>query len=68
MVSLEKYNGKAKLVCLTVQGRERAEQTVARLFEAERKAFSGWSEEELQLYLTLIQKHYETLREQIVKL
>ena len=68
LVSLEKYNGKAKLVCLTEHGRERAERTVAKLFEAERKAFSEWSEEDLRVYITLIQKHYSTLRKQIEKL
>ena len=68
MVVLEKYNGKAKLVRLTEAGKQRAEQTAGRLFEAERTAFSEWSEEELQLYLTLIRKNKETLQKQIARL
>lgn len=68
LIYLEKYNGKAKLVCLTEHGRVRAEQTAARLFEAERAAFLEWSEEELQTYLTLNKKYNETLKEQISKL
>ena len=68
LIYLEKYNGKSKLVCLTECGRVRAEQTAARLFEAERAAFSEWSEEELQTYLTLNKKYNETLKEQISRL
>ena len=65
LVYLEKYKGKTKLVCLTKAGKAYADQTVARLFEAERAAFLQWSEEELQMYLALIRKHDATLREQI---
>lgn len=68
LVCLEKYSGKTKLVCLTECGKERAKETAGRLFEAERAAFLQWSEEELRIYLTLIQKHDSTLREQIEKL
>ena len=68
LIYLEKYNGKSKLVCLTERGRVRAEQTAARLFEAERAAFSEWSEEELQTYLTLNKKYNETLKKQISRL
>ena len=68
LIYLEKYNGKAKLVCLTECGRVRADQTAARLFEAEQAAFSEWSEEELQTYLTLNKKYNETLKEQISRL
>lgn len=67
LVYLEKYNGKAKLVCVTEQGKVRAEQTAGRLFEAERNAFLQWSEEELETYITLIRKHYAALQEQIKK-
>lgn len=68
MVVLEKYNGKAKLVRLTEEGRKLAEQTAARLFEAERAAFAEWSEEELRMYLELIRKNNATLKQQIEKL
>ena len=68
MVVLEKYNGKAKLVRLTEVGRKLAEQTAARLFEAERAAFAEWSEEELRMYLELIRKNNATLKQQIEKL
>ncbi len=68
LIYLEKYNGKAKLVCLTESGAVHARQTVARLLEAERKAFLTWNEEELQTYLILIQKHCVSLQEQIENL
>ncbi len=68
LIYLEKYNGKAKLVCLTESGAVHARQTVARLLEAERKAFLTWNEEELQTYLILIRKHCASLQEQIENL
>ena len=68
LVYLEKYDGRSKLVCLTEYGKVRAEQTAGRLLEAERKAFSQWSEEELSIYLSLIRKHNTALREQIAAL
>lgn len=64
-IFLEKNSGKAKTVCLTEQGRRYAKQTAAKLFEAECSAFQSWSEEELSLYLTLMEKHNASLRKEI---
>ena len=48
-VYLEKCNGKSKMVYLTEKGKIYTSKTAARLFEAECKALSNWTEEELFL-------------------
>lgn len=68
IVYLEKYNGKTKMVYLTEQGKSFIEKNAVKLFEAECNALSEWSEEELNLYLSMIEKHKSSLRTQIDKL
>ncbi|MGN0356190.1 MAG: MarR family winged helix-turn-helix transcriptional regulator [Muricoprocola sp.] len=68
IVYLEKQKGKAKIVCLTDKGKSYIKQNAAKLFEAECNAFSDWSEEELNLYLSLMEKHNVSLRKQIQNL
>lgn len=68
IVYLEKHNGKAKKVCLTDKGKSYIKQNAARLFEAECNAFEDWSEKEINLYLSLIEKHNASLRKQIQNL
>ena len=68
IVYLEKHNGKTKMVCLTEKGKSFAEQTAAKLLETECNAFRDWSEEEIDIYLRLIEKHNSSLRNQIEKL
>lgn len=62
---LEAYKGKSKLVCLTEKGREYAAETALKLLEAEEKAFGDWSEEEVKLYISLMEKYNESLNKQI---
>lgn len=68
IVYLEKHDGKSKIVCLTEKGKAYTAQTAAQLAEAERRAFGDWSEEEINLYVRLIEKHKVSLRRQIEKL
>ena len=68
IVYLEKHNGKAKKVCLTDKGKSYIKQNAARLFEAECNAIEYWSEKEINLYLSLIEKHNASLRKQIQNL
>ncbi len=68
IIYLEKHNGKSKMVCLTEKGRTYTLKTAARLAEAECRAFGDWSEEEINRYLQLIEKHDASLRRQIEKL
>ena len=68
IVYLEKQKGKAKIVCLTDKGKAYTKQNAAKLFEAECNAFSDWSEEEMKLYLSLIEKHNASMRKQVQNL
>lgn len=67
-VRLEQHRGKAKLVFLTEQGREKADRTVSRMVNAEISAFARWSEAEIDTYIHLTNKYLETFREQVNKL
>lgn len=62
---LEKFSGKEKKVYLTETGMAYAKKTAARLYAAECGAFSEWSKEDIARYLTLIEKHKKSLKEQI---
>ena len=62
---LKPYSGRAKKVCLTDKGKQYMEQTAVRVFHAECKAYESWSEEEIHLYLQLMEKYNRSLREQI---
>lgn len=65
---LEQDKGKAKRVCLTEKGKAYVAQTAARLFEAECNAFNDWTDDEVDLYLRLIEKYNVSFREQIEKM
>ena len=68
MLYLEPYTGKAKKIVLTDKGRDYIRQTVARLLEAEIRAFDGWSEDEIKTHISLMEKYTEALRKQVQQL
>lgn len=65
IIYLEQSVGRAKKVCLTEKGKNYVKQTVARLFHAECTVFSGWTEEDIQRYLELMEKYNADFRKQI---
>lgn len=65
---LEPYAGRAKKIVLTNKGQDYIRQTVARLLEAEIRAFDGWSEDEIKTHIGLMEKYMESLRRQIHQL
>lgn len=65
---LEQDKGKTKRICLTEKGKVCIEQTAVRLLEAECSAFDGWTDEEINMYLKLIEKYNDSFREQIKKM
>ena len=67
-VRLEKCNGKSKMVYLTEKGKTYTSKTAARLFEAECKALSNWTEEEINLYLKLTERYHADLKNEIESL
>ena len=62
---LQQYDKRAKQICLTTKGKDYMLQTAAKLYEAECKALQYWAEEEVDLYLQLMEKYNTTLRQQI---
>lgn len=65
---LQQHTGRAKKILLTNKGRDFVQKTVARLYEAEAKAFDSWQEEEISMYVQLMEKYADCLRQQIGKL
>ena len=68
MLTLAPYRGNAKKVMLTPQGQAYAQQTAGRLYDAEVRVYSDWSEDEVQHNLLLMQKYNSGLRAQLDKL
>ena len=68
IVYLKQVNGRSKKIVLTSKGQEFVKNTVARLYQAEHSAFDSWTDEEIDMYLRLIEKYNSCLREQIEKL
>lgn len=65
---LEQHTGRAKKIVLTDKGKDYVQKTVARLYEAEVKAFDTWSEEEINTYIRLMEKYADCIRQQIDQL
>lgn len=65
---LEQDKGKNKRIRLTEKGRQYTAHTAARLYDAESRALSGWSEEDLSAYLRLMKKYNDCFRIQVEKI
>lgn len=65
---LTRDKGRAKRVWLTDRGREFIANTAARLFEAECRAFDGWTQQEVEMYFNLIEKYNSAFRAQVEKI
>ena len=65
VIYLEQYAGRAKMVFLTEEGKDFAEKTAGRLFEAEMSALDSWEDEEISDYIELMKKHVGCLSRQI---
>lgn len=50
---------------LTEKGKAYLEQTAAKIYAAESRAFASWTEAELEEYLRLTEKFAESFREQV---
>ena len=62
---LAHFKGKNKKVMLTEKGKAYLEQTAARIYEAECRAFAGWTVAEMEEYLRLTEKFAESFRQQV---
>ena len=68
IVYLEKIDGRTKKVVLTEKGKVFVKNTVARLYEAEARAFSDWTDEEIKDYLARSENYIRRFVEEIDKL
>lgn len=68
IVFLEQYKGKSKMVLLTEKGKVYIKQTAALIYEAEKKAYESWSENEINTYISLLEKYEETFKQQVEKM
>lgn len=62
---LAHFKGKNKKLMLTEKGKAYLEQTAARIYEAECRAFAGWTVAEMEEYLRLTEKFAESFRQQV---
>ena len=62
---LEQHTGRTKKIILTEKGKGYVNETVARLYEAEVRAFESWSIEEINMYIRLMEKYADCFRKQI---
>lgn len=67
IIYLETAMGRKKTVCLTADGKELVNRTVARLIQVENEIFASWPEQELKLYLALTQKYLISFKNKIKK-
>lgn len=65
IVYLAAKNGRDKLVCLTEEGKRFAEATAGRIIAIENDIFAGWTQEEKETYLRLVQKYRNELKERV---
>jgi len=65
---LQQYSGRAKEIVLTEKGKDYVNETVAKLHEAEVRAFESWSTEEINTYISLMGKYVDCFRTQITNL
>ncbi len=68
MLYLVQHTGRAKRVVLTDKGRDYVKETVARLYEAEVRAFDDWTDDEIRDYITGMERYAECLRIQLEQL
>ena len=68
LLYLAQYHGRAKKAVLTDRGNRFAQQTAARIRQAEQDAFASWTEEEVRTHIRLLEKYTDCFRREIEKL
>ena len=65
IVYLEPYMGRSKKVILTEKGKEYIQKTAAKIYLAEIQAFDTWSDDEISMYIKLMEKYANCFRQQV---
>lgn len=68
IVYLESFHGRRKIVCLTEKGKVFVKNTVFHVIQIENEIFDSWTEEELEVYMTLVEKYLRAFEAEIEKL
>ncbi len=68
IVYLESFHGRRKIVCLTEKGKVFVKDTVFHVIQIENEIFDSWTEEELEVYMTLVEKYLRAFEAEIEKL
>lgn len=64
-VYLENLNGKAKMLCATKKGKPYIDSIAAKVYDAEINTFSEWTKEEIEAFLSILEKYNTLFRKQI---
>ncbi|MGL5254179.1 MAG: MarR family winged helix-turn-helix transcriptional regulator [Brevinema sp.] len=65
---LEQHTGRSKKIILTEKGKKYVDKTVVKLYKAEVQAFESWATEEINTYITLMEKYTDCFQKQIENL
>lgn len=65
IVYLKQGQGRNTVICLTEKGREFSARKIYPLFEIENEIWSGWTDYEKQLYLSLTRKYRDSLKKRL---
>ena len=57
--------GRSKKVILTEKGKEYIQKTAAKIYQAEIQAFDTWSDDEISMYIKLMEKYADCFRRQV---
>ena len=68
MIYLEQFKGKARTICLTDKGKSFTNNTIARLCEAETGVLDAWPADEIESYISLLEKYVSDLKLQIERM
>lgn len=68
IVHLETAEKRRKRVVLTQSGKLLAEKTAGRMMQMESEIFSSWKEEELSMYMELLRRYLDQLKEKAKEL
>lgn len=68
VLHLETIGGRKKQVFLTEKGEHLVWQTAMQMIEIENEIYSGWTEEEISVYLSLTQKYLSEFKEKTKEL
>ncbi len=65
LLTLKLVDGKSKRAVLTAEGKELCRETVDRLIEWENRAMNSFSQDEVDIFLALMEKYLKSMKESL---